>query len=114
MSKFCNHCGASVDEEDRFCTVCGKPITAGDGAEQSKASHAESQKKEEPHLDTEPITVGGYLIMFLMRARLDIGYYLLHIILPEAVYTIVVAFIFYPLLLLLHKWLWCADRGSTE
>lgn len=52
--------------------------------------------------------------MFLMRARLDIGYYLLHIILPEAVYTIVVAFIFYPLLLLLHKWLWCADRGSTE
>ena len=36
--------------------------------------------------------------MFLMRARLDIGYYLLHIILPEAVYTIVVAFIFYPLL----------------
>lgn len=35
-----------------------------------------------------------YLIMFLMRARLDIGYYLLHIILPEAVYTIVVAFIF--------------------
>lgn len=55
-----------------------------------------------------------YLIMFLMRARLDIGYYLLHIILPEAVYTIVVAFIFYPLLLLLHKWLWCADRGSTE
>ena len=54
------------------------------------------------------------LIMFLMRARLDIGYYLLHIILPEAVYTIVVAFIFYPLLLLLHKWLWCADRASTE
>ena len=26
----------------------------------------ESQKKEEPHLDTEPITVGGYLIMFLI------------------------------------------------
>lgn len=66
MSKFCNHCGASVDEEDRFCTVCGKPITAGDGAEQPKASHAESQKKEEPHLDTEPITVGGFLIMFLI------------------------------------------------
>lgn len=64
MSKFCNHCGASVDEEDRFCTVCGKPITAGDGAEQPKASHEEKQKKEE--LDREPITVGGYLIMFLI------------------------------------------------
>ena len=47
MSKFCNHCGASVGEEDRFCTVCGKPITAEGGAEQPKAPHAESQKKEE-------------------------------------------------------------------
>lgn len=64
MSKFCNHCGASVGEEDRFCTVCGKPITAEDGAEQPKAPRAESQKKEE--LDREPITVGGYLIMFLV------------------------------------------------
>ena len=45
MSKFCNHCGASVGEEDRFCTVCGKPITAEGGAEQPKAPHAESQKK---------------------------------------------------------------------
>ena len=64
MSKFCNHCGASVGEEDRFCTVCGKPITAEGGAEQPKAPHAESQKKEE--LDREPITVGGYLLMFLV------------------------------------------------
>lgn len=63
MSKFCNHCGASVGEDDRFCTVCGKSITAGDGAEQL---HGESRKKEQPHLDTEPITVGGYLIMFLV------------------------------------------------
>ena len=54
------------------------------------------------------------LMMITAADLCDIGYYLLHIILPEAVYTIVVAFIFYPLLLLLHKWLWCADRGSTE
>ncbi len=64
MSKFCNHCGASVGEEDRFCTVCGKPITAESAAEQPKAPHEESQKKEE--LDQEPITMGGYLIMFLI------------------------------------------------
>lgn len=64
MSKFCNHCGASVGEEDRFCTVCGKPITAENEAEESKESHGENQKKEE--LDREPITVGGYLIMFLI------------------------------------------------
>ncbi len=55
-----------------------------------------------------------YIIMFFMRARLDIGYYILHVILPEAVYTIVVAFIFYPLLLFLHKRMLLADRGSTE
>lgn len=66
MSKFCNHCGASVGEEDRFCTVCGKPITAESGAEQPKASHEENHKKEEPHLDKEPISVGGYLLMFLI------------------------------------------------
>lgn len=64
MSKFCNHCGASVGEEDRFCTVCGKPITAESAPEQSKASHEEHHKQEE--LDREPITVGGYLIMFLI------------------------------------------------
>lgn len=55
-----------------------------------------------------------YIVMFFMRARLDIGYYILHVILPETVYTIVVAFIFYPLLLFLHKRMSLADRGSTE
>ncbi len=64
MSKFCNHCGASVGEDDRFCTVCGKPITVESAAEQPKASHEENHKQAE--LDREPITVGGYLIMFLV------------------------------------------------
>ncbi len=55
-----------------------------------------------------------YLVMFLMRARLDVGYYFLHIILPEAVYTIIIAFVFYPLLLFINKKLEKAERGSTD
>lgn len=42
-----------------------------------------------------------YILMFLLRSRFDFGYYLLNIILPELVYTIFVAVIMYPLLLLI-------------
>ena len=55
-----------------------------------------------------------YVITFLLRARLDFSYYLLHIIVPEAVYTIIVAFAFYPLLLWIDNRLARAERGSTE
>lgn len=55
-----------------------------------------------------------YVVTFLLRARLDLGYYLLHIILPEAVYTIIVAFALYPLLLWINSILDRAERGSTE
>lgn len=55
-----------------------------------------------------------YIIMFLFRARLDIQYYMIHIILPEAVYTIIIAFIFYPLLLFINKKLEKTERGSTD
>ncbi len=44
-----------------------------------------------------------YVIMFLLRARFDFSYYFLNIILPEAIYTIAVTLIFYPLLLVIHK-----------
>ena len=42
-----------------------------------------------------------YVLLFLLRSRFDFGYYLLNIILPELVYTILVAVIIYPLLLLI-------------
>ena len=38
----------------------------------------------------------SYIILFLMRGRFHFTYYLIHIILPEMVYTIVVTLIFYP------------------
>lgn len=55
-----------------------------------------------------------YLVMFLLRARLDVRYYFVHIILPETIYTIIVAFIFYPLFLWINKKLEKAERGSTD
>lgn len=55
-----------------------------------------------------------YLILFLLRAKLDVGYYLLHIILPEAVYTVIVAFVFYPLFLFINQKLNQSERGSTD
>lgn len=45
-----------------------------------------------------------YILMFLLRGRFDFGYYFMNIILPELLYTILVAVLVYPILLLLtHK-----------
>ncbi len=55
-----------------------------------------------------------YLLLFLLRSRLDIGFYLLRVVVPEAVYTIVVAIAVYPLLLLIHKKLETVQKGSKE
>lgn len=44
-----------------------------------------------------------YIVLFLMRGRFDFSYYLIHIIFPEVVYTIVVTLIFYPFLLWINK-----------
>lgn len=40
-----------------------------------------------------------YAILFLLRGRFDFRYYLVHIILPEIVYTIVVTLFLYPVIL---------------
>lgn len=44
-----------------------------------------------------------YVLMFLLRSRFDFGYYLLNIILPELAYTLFIAVLLYPLLLLLLR-----------
>lgn len=44
-----------------------------------------------------------YVLLFLLRSRFHFGYYFLNIMIPELVYTIFVAVIFYPLLLLITK-----------
>lgn len=44
-----------------------------------------------------------YIFSFLIRGRLNIGYYLLHIILPELLYTLIVTIIIYPIILVVYK-----------
>lgn len=44
-----------------------------------------------------------YVLLFLLRSRFHFGYYFLNIMIPELVYTIFVAVIFYPLLLLITR-----------
>ena len=44
-----------------------------------------------------------YVLTFLLRRRLDFNYYLLHIILPETVYTSILGILVYGLLMKLEK-----------
>ncbi len=50
----------------------------------------------------------SYVLLFLLRGRFHFGYYLLHICMPEMVYTIAVTFILYPF------YLWVNTRMRTE
>ena len=40
-----------------------------------------------------------YIILFLLRGKFDFSYYLVHIIFPEMVYTVVVTLFLYPVIL---------------
>ncbi|MBQ9360357.1 MAG: rod shape-determining protein MreD [Lachnospiraceae bacterium] len=52
-----------------------------------------------------------YISGFLLRARLDIGYYFIHLMLPELVYTVAVSLIVYiPIRNLFLRF----DRGAEE
>lgn len=44
-----------------------------------------------------------YLLLFLLRSRFHFGYYFLHIIIPEMVYTILVTLVLYPIILAAGK-----------
>lgn len=56
-----------------------------------------------------------YIVLFLLRGRLNFPYFFFHIILPETVYTIVMSIILYPVLLTLYKRLNIdEDRSETD
>lgn len=44
-----------------------------------------------------------YVLLYLLRGRFDLPYYLLHVIAPETVYTIVMTVIVYPLNLKINR-----------
>ncbi len=55
-----------------------------------------------------------YVILFLMRSRFDIKYYMLHIILPEMVYTIFITLLLYPLILWINKKIEASEKRSER
>lgn len=55
-----------------------------------------------------------YAILFLLRSRFDFKYYLVHIILPEIVYTIVVTLLLYPLILWINTRLERGEKRSGQ
>ena len=44
-----------------------------------------------------------YILMFLFRTKFDIGYYMMNVIVPEVVYTALIAIFFYPFILYLNN-----------
>lgn len=53
-----------------------------------------------------------YLIMFLPRKRFSFGYYLFNLIIPEAVYTILVSILVYYIILKINQWFEKDDKRS--
>ena len=46
-----------------------------------------------------------YILLFLMQGKFNFPFYLVNVIIPEAVYTILVTCILYPIILKLNEWL---------
>ena len=54
-----------------------------------------------------------YFFRFLIQGKLRFGYYFLHIILPEIVYTIFVTIIIYKIILKINEWLEDRERRNA-
>ncbi len=55
-----------------------------------------------------------YVFLFLLNGQFHFPHYLLRVIVPEAVYTMVIGILVYPLLLLIYGWLDRLDRSDNE
>ncbi len=55
-----------------------------------------------------------YLTLFLLRGRFHFSYYLVHIIVPETVYTILVTLLFYPFILWMNNRMEEAEQRSSR
>lgn len=55
-----------------------------------------------------------YVLMFMLRGRLQFSYYFSHVILPEALYTAVVTLFLYPLILKVNEKLEAYERRRAQ
>lgn len=54
-----------------------------------------------------------YIFRFLLRNRLDFGYYMIHIILPEMIYTVIITIIIYRIILKVNRKLEAYEKRSA-
>lgn len=55
-----------------------------------------------------------YFVQFLFRGRFELGYYLIHIIIPELVYTLILGVVIYFILLKVNQWLEGIEKRSVK
>lgn len=55
-----------------------------------------------------------YCLMFLLRGRFRFSYYFTHVILPEALYTIVITIFLYPVILWINEKLEARERRRAQ
>ena len=55
-----------------------------------------------------------YILTFLLRGRIHFFFYLTRIIIPEAVYTLMMTLVLYGLLYRINKWLARSDKRSMD
>lgn len=55
-----------------------------------------------------------YFIQFMSRGRFEFAYYFIHIILPELVYTMILAVVIYFILLKVNQWLEQYEKRSAK
>lgn len=53
-----------------------------------------------------------YIFAYLLRNRLDISFYVIHVILPEMVYTMIMTLFIYKPLVRINRWLKQKEEGS--
>lgn len=55
-----------------------------------------------------------YIFMFLLRGKFHIGYYMMHIIIPEIVYTLIITIFLYPIILKINYRLESKEKRSAK
>lgn len=54
-----------------------------------------------------------YFFLFLLKGKFHFGYYFLHIILPEIVYTILITIVIYKAILFVNEWLVMREKRNA-
>ena len=57
--------------------------------------------------------VAVYILKFMFRGQFHFGYYLLHVIVPELVYTVLIMIFLYPVLLKINQKLVAVEKRSV-